>query len=49
MSAGHQIVAGQSVPLGSFPVADYRLEILITDNEGGSNLTQNVNFSILDE
>lgn len=47
MSAGHQIVAGQTVPLGSFPAGDYRLEILITDNEGDSDLTQNVNFSIL--
>ena len=49
MSAGHQIVAGQSVPLGSFPEGNYRLEILITDNEGGSTLIREVNFSILGE
>jgi len=29
---GHQLVAGQSVPLASFPEGDYRLEIEIVDN-----------------
>jgi len=49
LSAGHQIVAGQSVPLGSFPEGDYRLEIKVTDNEAGSSLTRDVNFSISGE
>ena len=35
VEAGHQIVAGQSVPLSLFPAGDYRLEITIKDNEGG--------------
>jgi hypothetical protein len=29
---GHQLVAGQSVPLASFPEGDYRLEIEVIDN-----------------
>ena len=43
---GHQIVAGQSVPLALFPAGEYRLEILITDNESGSTVTQNVAFMV---
>jgi hypothetical protein len=35
------------VPLSSFPVADYRLEIKITDKASGKSVTQNVNFSVL--
>ena len=46
VEAGHQIVAGQSVPLSLFPAGDYRLEISITDNEAGTNLTRDVNFTI---
>ncbi len=46
VEAGHQIVAGQSVPLSLFPAGDYRLEIAITDNEAGTNLTRDVNFTI---
>ena len=46
VEAGHQIVAGQSVPLSLFPAGEYRLEIAITDNEAGTNLTRDVNFTI---
>ena len=46
VDAGHQIVAGQSVPLSLFPAGDYRLEITITDNEAGTNLTRDVNFTV---
>ncbi len=46
VALGHQIVAGQSVPLTLFPAGDYRLEILITDNEAGTSVTQNVNFTV---
>ena len=48
VEAGHQIVAGQSVPLSLFPAGDYRLEITITDNEAGSSLTRDVNFTVLE-
>ena len=46
MSVGHQIVAGQVVPLSLFPAADYRLEIKVTDNGSGSIVTQNVSFTV---
>jgi hypothetical protein len=46
VDAGHQIVAGQSVPLSLFPAGNYRLEITITDNEAGTNLTHDVNFTV---
>lgn len=46
VALGHQIVAGQSVPLTLFPPGEYRLEIVVTDNEAGTSLTQNVEFSV---
>jgi hypothetical protein len=45
-SAGHQIMAGQAVPLGSFPEGEYRLEIKITDKTSSKAITRNVNFSV---
>ena len=48
VEAGHQIVAGQSVPLSLFPAGDYRLEIKVMDNEAGSDVTRNVNFTVLE-
>ena len=46
IAAGHQLQGGQVVPLGSFPEADYRLEIKITDNTNGASLVRNVEFSV---
>jgi hypothetical protein len=46
MAAGHQIVAGQSVPLASFPEGDYRLEIKVTDKIAGKSIVQSVNFTV---
>ena len=46
MNAGHQLVAGQAVPLSSFPPAEYRLEITVTDNTSGETLTHSVGFSV---
>jgi hypothetical protein len=43
---GHQLVAGQSIPLGSFPEGDYRLEVKVTDKLAGKTLTHNVPFSV---
>jgi hypothetical protein len=34
------------VPLASFPVGDYRLEIKLTDKLSGKTMTQNVNFTV---
>ena len=43
---GHQLVAGQSVPLASFPEGEYRLEIEITDNLSQKKLTREVTFTV---
>lgn len=45
-AVGHQLVAGQSVPLGSFPEGDYRLEIKITDKLAGKSVTRNIPFKV---
>jgi hypothetical protein len=45
-AAGHQLQAGQAVPLGSFPEGDYRLEIKVTDKLANKTLTRDVNFSV---
>lgn len=47
LTAGHQLVAGQSVPLATFPEGDYRLEIKITDNAAGKSITRDVRFSVV--
>jgi hypothetical protein len=47
VAAGHQLPGSLVVPLSSFPTADYRLEIKITDKTSGKTITQNVNFSVL--
>ena len=46
VAAGHQVVAGQSIPLRLFPAGDYRLEVIITDNAAGSSVTRNVPFTV---
>ena len=46
LSAGHQLVGGQAVPLSGFPEADYRLEIKVTDNANGASLIRHVDFSV---
>ena len=44
---GHQLVAGQSVPLASFPEGDYRLEIEIVDNLAqAKKMTRELLFSV---
>ena len=46
LSAGHQLVAGQAVPLSAFPPAEYRLKITVTDNTNGESLIRSVGFSV---
>jgi hypothetical protein len=43
---GHQLVAGQALPLGSFPEGEYRLEIKVTDKLSGKSVTHNVKFFV---
>ena len=46
-AVGHQLVAGQSVPLGSFPEGEYRLEVKVTDKLSGKVITHNLPFHVL--
>ena len=46
LALGHQLVAGQEIPLGGFPPADYRLVIVVTDNTNDASLTLDVDFSV---
>ncbi len=46
LSAGHQLVAGQAVPLAGFPEGDYRLEIKVMDLVSGKSLTRDVAFTV---
>ncbi len=46
VAAGHQLQAGQGVPLASFPEGDYRLEIKVTDKLGNKSVTRDVNFTV---
>lgn len=46
VAAGHQLQAGQGVPLASFPEGDYRLEIKVTDKIDNKSLTRDVNFTV---
>lgn len=47
VAAGHQVPGMLSIPLSSFPVGDYRLEIKVTDKAAANkSITQSVNFSV---
>ena len=48
LTLGHQIVAGQTVPLSLFPAGTYRLEIKVTDNTNASEIIENVMFTVLE-
>jgi hypothetical protein len=43
---GHQLMTGQGVPLQTFPVGDYRLEIKVTDNKAQKSVTRDVLFTV---
>jgi hypothetical protein len=46
LAAGHQLQAGQTVPLASFPEGEYRLEIKVTDHVANTSLSRDVNFTV---
>ena len=46
LAAGHQIVAGQAVPLSVFPLGQYRVELSVTDNLSGATVRQDVPFRV---
>ncbi len=45
-SAIHQLTGMLLVPLASFPVGEFRLEIKLTDEVSGETLTHNENFTV---
>ena len=45
-SAVHQLTGMLLVPLASFPVGDYRLEITVTDEVSGETLTHSENITV---
>ena len=46
LEMGHQLQAGQEVPLASFPEGQYRLEIKVTDNIANTSLSRDVHFTV---
>jgi len=42
----HPVVAGQEIPLTSFPEGEYRLEITVADRIGNKTLTHNIAFVV---
>ena len=46
LNAGHQLVAGQEIPLATFPEGEYRLEIAVKDNVSGKTLTRDRLFKV---
>ena len=46
MASGHQIVAGQSIPLGGFQTGRYRLEIIVKDNLSGQSVVSDLTFNV---
>lgn len=46
IDAGHQLVVGQTMLLGTFPQGAYRLEIKVIDNTRGSAVIRNVDFAV---
>lgn len=46
-SVGHPLMAGQGVPLASFPEGEYRLAIKVTDIVTGKSIFRDVTFSIV--
>jgi hypothetical protein len=46
LEMGHQLQAGQEVPLASFPEGQYRLEIKVTDHIANTSLSRDVKFTV---
>jgi hypothetical protein len=46
LAAGHQLMVGQSVPLGSFPPGQYRVQVTVTDNLAHTSVNGDVTFSV---
>lgn len=49
LAAGHQLPGSLQVPLASFPVGDYHLQIKVTDKVSGKSIQRDVNFTVAPE
>lgn len=47
LSAGHEVIVGQGIPLTSFAPGDYKVEIRITDKTIDQTITRNVPFTVV--
>jgi hypothetical protein len=48
VTLGHQVPGMLSIPLASFPVGDYRLELKVTDKAAGNKtITQSIGFTVV--
>lgn len=47
LAGGHQIGAGQAVPLASFTEGEHRLEIVVKDNMSGKSITRELTFTVV--
>ena len=46
LEKGHQLLSSLSIPLKSFPVGDYRVEIKITDKPSGKSVMREAVFQV---
>ena len=46
MTRGHRVVAARAMPLESFPVGSYRLEVRVTDDTSGASAARDVVFFV---
>jgi hypothetical protein len=49
LASGHQLMAGQRVPLAGFPAGPCRLRVTVTDNVSRTSTTGDLNFSVTGE
>ena len=47
LASGHQLMAGQSVSLETFPPGQYRLQVTVTDNVSHASTTGDLRFSVV--
>lgn len=46
LSAGHEVIVGQGIPLTSFAPGDYKVEIRVTDKTNNQTITRDVPFTV---
>jgi hypothetical protein len=46
LSAGHQVLVGQGIPLATFAPGEYRLEVGISDKTNGESIQRPIPFTV---